>query len=100
MPRPYIILTSNEENETTQNVYADRSYYYITSGGNPGLRVSAYAEPSGNAQLSIDTFDEEQIYEVDEYSVAKAGRKWFGDRFDVENERSYEFNLRASPQHP
>ncbi|MGO1584891.1 MAG: type IX secretion system sortase PorU [Mesonia sp.] len=84
----------NEENETTQNLYADRSYYYITSGGNPGLRVSAYAEPSGNAQLSIDTFDEEQIYEVDEYSVAKAGRKWFGDRFDVENERSYEFNFK------
>ncbi|MDT0294016.1 type IX secretion system sortase PorU [Mesonia ostreae] len=84
----------SEENETTQNLYADRSYYYITTGGNPGLRVSAYAEPSGNAQTTIDTFDEEQIYEVDEYSVAKAGRKWFGDRFDVENERSYEFTFK------
>ncbi|WP_245924697.1 type IX secretion system sortase PorU [Mesonia algae] len=84
----------SDENETTQNLYADRSYYYITSGGNNGLRVSSYIEPTGSAQVSINTFDEEQVYEVDEYSIAKAGRKWFGDRFDVENEKSYEFTFK------
>jgi hypothetical protein len=84
----------SSENETTQNLYADRSYYYITSGGNNGLRVSSYIEPTGSAQVSINTFDEEQVHEVDEYSIAKAGRKWFGDRFDVENEKSYEFTFK------
>jgi len=84
----------SNENQTTQNLYADRSYYYITSGGNNGLRVSNYIEPTGSAQVSINTFDEEQVYEVDEYSIAKAGRKWFGDRFDIGNEKSYEFTFK------
>jgi hypothetical protein len=43
------------------------------------------------ATTTITEFDDYQFYEVDETSLSLVGRKWFGDRFDVEIERTYEF---------
>ncbi len=83
----------SRENKTNLNLYAKRSYYYISAGAQNGLRINNYAEPSGSASQTITTFDAYQYYEVDEHSVAKTGRRWFGDRFDVQNEKEYTFNF-------
>jgi hypothetical protein len=78
---------------THVNLYAERSYYYITADGDTGKRIFPFTQPSGSPDVSISTYDDYQFYEVDEYSLGKAGRRWFGDRFDIENERSYEFDF-------
>ncbi|WP_121667861.1 type IX secretion system sortase PorU [Mesonia aquimarina] len=83
----------SEDNESNLNLYAERSYYYISADGNIGRRVMPYTEPTGNATTTITTFDDYQYHEVDEYSIAKTGRRWFGDRFDVENTKEFEFNF-------
>ncbi|WP_378178096.1 type IX secretion system sortase PorU [Aquimarina sp. SS2-1] len=83
----------SEENMTNVNLYADKSYYYITAGGATGRRISTYPEPSGNADLQISSFTDYQFYEVDEYSIVKIGRRWFGDRFDIQSSRNYDFNF-------
>ncbi|HET8809870.1 MAG TPA: type IX secretion system sortase PorU [Flavobacteriaceae bacterium] len=75
------------------NLYAERSYYYITASGENGKRVYPFTQPASAATTTITTFDDYQFYEVDEYSLVKVGRRWFGDRFDIENERSYEFEF-------
>ncbi|MCW5520176.1 type IX secretion system sortase PorU [Aureitalea sp. L0-47] len=83
----------NEENPTNINPYSDDTYYYVTSGGSTGLRVQPMVEPTGNPNVTISTFNDYRFHEVDEVSPALVGRKWFGNRFDIENEQTYEFTF-------
>jgi len=83
----------NSENPTNINPYSDETYYYITAGGEPGLRVQPMIEPSGNPTITISSFNDYQFHEEDDISPALVGRKWFGNRFDIENEQSFEFNF-------
>ncbi|MGO3182698.1 MAG: type IX secretion system sortase PorU [Aequorivita sp.] len=82
-----------KENDSNLNPYSDDSYYYVTADGSPGKRIMPLVEPTGSATLSINEFDEYQFHEKDEISPTKLGRKWFGNRFDIENEQSYSFEF-------
>ncbi len=81
------------ENDSNLNPYSDESFYYVTADGAPGLRVQPMVEPTGNATTTITTFNETQFHELDEINPGKLGRRWFGDRFDIENEQSFEFTF-------
>ncbi|MDH7444886.1 type IX secretion system sortase PorU [Aquimarina sp. 2201CG14-23] len=83
----------SEENITNINLYADKSYYYVTAGGSNGRRVSNFTEPTDVATTQINSFTDYQFYEVDEFNIVKVGRRWFGDRFDVQSNRNYDFNF-------
>tara|TARA_R110002124_G_scaffold131910_1_gene294290 strand:+ start:13441 stop:17319 length:3879 start_codon:yes stop_codon:yes gene_type:complete len=83
----------DKENDTNLNPYSDEAFYYITSTGGPGLRVQEMSEPTGTSTLDITQFHDYQFHEEDEYSPAKVGRRWYGNRFDIENEQSYDFNF-------
>lgn len=83
----------NEESRTHINAYADRAYYYITVDGENGVRVQDAIEPTGTPNIVIESFEDYKFYEVDEYNIAKMGRRWFGDRFDVQSQRSYDFHF-------
>ena len=79
-------------NDTNLNPYSDESYYYITVDGEPGLRVQPMVEPSG-AGVPITKFHDYQFHEEDVYSPGIVGRRWFGNRFDIESEQKYEFDF-------
>ena len=81
------------EDGTFINPYSDESFYYVTVGEGPGKRVAPMNEPTGAANVTINRFDDIQFHEVDEFSPAKVGRRWFGNRFDIESEQSYEFTF-------
>ncbi|MDN3724769.1 type IX secretion system sortase PorU [Aequorivita sp. SDUM287046] len=82
-----------EENDSNINPYSDESYYYVTAGGDPGKRVISMVEPTGSVEFNINEFDEYQFHESDEICPTKLGRKWFGNRFDIESEQSYSFEF-------
>jgi hypothetical protein len=48
--------------------------------------------PSG-AGIAITTFNEYQFIENDEESPAKVGRRWFGNRFDIQNDQTFELTF-------
>lgn len=83
----------NQESNTNINAYTDKSYYYVNVGGGFGKRIENFTQPEADANLVIDTFQDYQFYETDEYNIVKLGRRWFGDRFNIENERDYEFSF-------
>jgi hypothetical protein len=83
-------LGYDKENDSHINPYSDETFYYITHGGNAGLRVQQMNEPLG-AGDPITTFNDYQFHEVDDISPAKVGRRWFGNRFDIEDDQTYEF---------
>lgn len=84
---------SGSENDTNINPYSDESYYYITADGGPGIRVQDMIEPTGTVTKSITKFNDYQFFENDEWSPAKVGRRWFGNRFDIESEQTFVFDF-------
>lgn len=86
-------LGYDSENDTNINPYSDQSYYYVTIGGTSGKRVQPMVEPSGAANVTITTFNDYQFFEEDDFSPVKVGRRWYGNRFDIESEQSYEFTF-------
>ncbi len=83
----------SQENYTNLNLYDDKSYYYVTVGGDAGKRIIEMAQPSGNSTTTITTFDDYQFHEVDEQNVLQLGRIWFGEQFSVTNERTFDFTF-------
>ncbi len=81
------------ENDTHLNPYSDESFYYVTASGDAGRRIEPMVEPSGSPSLILGEFLEEQFVENDEYSPARVGRQWFGNRFDIESSQSFEFDF-------
>lgn len=83
----------NEESQTHNNLYADRSYYYVTSQGGPGKRITNMPVIADNPTLNVSTFDDYQYHELDKTNIGRLGRKWFGERFNIENEQTFEFKF-------
>ncbi len=78
---------------TNINPYTGKSYYYINISTGNGKRIQQMVQPSGNPDFTIDTFQDYQFHELDEFNIAKIGRRWFGDRFSIENEKMFTFNF-------
>lgn len=78
---------------TNINCYADNTYYYINISPGNGKRIQPFIQPSGSIDMVIDTFQDYQFHELDEYNLVSVGRRWFGDRFGIETDKSFEFNF-------
>jgi len=85
--------TYSEESQTNINLYTDRTYYYVNVSSGNGKRIEAMPNIDAPSNIQIDTFQDYQFYEVDEHNLAKLGRRWFGDEFDIENQRIYNFQF-------
>ncbi len=85
--------TFNEDSDTNLNLFTDKTYYYINISGGNGKRIQPMPQISTTADLVIDTFQDYKFYEIDENNLAKVGRRWFGDEFDIENQRDYDFEF-------
>ena len=83
----------NEESKTHINCYTDKTYYYINVSSGNGKRIQAFNQPSGPVTMVVDTFDDYKYHEIDTYNLVSLGRRWFGDRFDVENSKTFEFDF-------
>jgi len=85
--------TWSDESQTNVNLYDTKSYYYITTQGNDGKRISNMSQPTGSSTLSLNTFDDHQFYEVDLTNIGKLGRQWFGEVFDINQDQEFSFNF-------
>jgi hypothetical protein len=81
------------ENNSHNNLYGDRAYYYVTVQGNGGKRISSMPPPATASVTPINVFDDYQFYERDLTNVARLGRNWYGEQFGVQNSRSFNFSF-------
>jgi hypothetical protein len=81
------------ESNTNINCYTDKTYYYINNSSGQGKRIQPFNQPSGSIDMIIDTFQDYQFHEKDEHNIALLGRRWFGEKFDFENERTFTFDF-------
>lgn len=83
----------NAESQTNVNLYADKSYYYVTSQGNDGKRIQANLQPPAAATITASNADQNQFHELDKVNIVKTGRVWFGEDFSIENELEIPFKI-------
>ena len=83
----------NQESNTNINCYTDKSYYYVNISSGNGKRIQTMAQPTQAADVTFNTFQDYKFHEIDDYNIAKVGRRWFGNRFDVENEQTFTFSF-------
>lgn len=81
------------ESNTNINCYADKTYYYINVGSGNGKRIQPMAQPTGVVDLVIDTFEDYTFHEKDIHNLGTLGRRWFGEHFDIENEKTFSFDF-------
>lgn len=83
----------NAESLTKNNLFSDKSYYYVTTGGGQGKRILPASEPTNSPTLNFTNYDDTIVYEKDLVNVAKVGRRWFGEQFNVNNSQSFDFSI-------
>ena len=81
------------ESNTNINCYTDKIYYFINVSPGNGKRIHPFVQPTGTVDMTIDTYQDYQFHEKDEYNIGSLGRRWFGDRFDIENNKTFEFEF-------
>src|SRR5690606_32577027 len=82
----------NEESETHLNLYSDRSYYYVTTTGGNGKRITDMPQPS-SGNTTITTFEDYQFHEKDLINIVRTGRRWFGEPFNIDAEQEFNFRF-------
>ncbi|MCL9770795.1 type IX secretion system sortase PorU [Flavobacterium sp. HXWNR69] len=85
--------TWNSESLTSVNLFADKSYYYVTSSGSAGKRITNAVEPTGTPNLYFSQFDDVVYHEKDLVNAGKVGRRWFGEQFNIDNSQTFNFSI-------
>lgn len=83
----------SEDNQTHRNLYADKAYYYVTVNGGVGKRMAAYVEPQGAANIVYDKYDDYVYHEEDKINIGAIGRKWFGERLNLQSNYKFDFSV-------
>ncbi|MFV9550041.1 type IX secretion system sortase PorU [Algibacter sp. PT7-4] len=83
----------NDESRTHINCYTDKTYYYINVSSGNGKRIQAFNQPVGTVDMVIDTYDDYQYHEIDNYNLVSLGRRWFGEKFDVDSKKEFKFDF-------
>nr|WP_197539480.1 type IX secretion system sortase PorU [Nonlabens marinus] len=92
----YGVATDTEyvaENDSFINPYTDDSYYYINVGNGPGKRILPQITPAGTPNVTYDYYLARKHHEVDERNIGLIGRTWYGERFSIEPEQTFEFDF-------
>ncbi|WP_445710099.1 type IX secretion system sortase PorU [Flavobacterium sp.] len=81
------------ESLTKNNLFSDKSYYYVTTSLGQGKRILNANVPTANSSLNFSKFDNVIIHEKDLVNVGKVGRRWFGEEFNIENNQDFQMEI-------
>ncbi|RMG80298.1 MAG: oxidoreductase [Bacteroidetes bacterium] len=88
---PHMKKLSTDKFYHETNIFSDTTYYFLTFDTGPGKRIAAQNDVGGGTVLN--TFNDFQFYEKEQYNILKSGRQWFGENFGAINEYSFSFNF-------
>jgi hypothetical protein len=76
-----------------KNLYADKNFYFITVAETAGKRITTAPEVPGALPV-VNQFENVSVHETDSYNELKSGREWFGERFDLTTELTFDLSLK------
>jgi hypothetical protein len=82
--------------EHQNHFFSDENYYFLTV--DESLSISSGKRVSnknlvGFFDLTINTFNDYQFHEEDKESLIQSGSRWFGERFEIQNTYSFNYNF-------
>ncbi|TNE28231.1 MAG: type IX secretion system sortase PorU [Bacteroidetes bacterium] len=85
---------SNDRLQHDYNEYSERSYVYATVNSQvTGIRVETQPWTGGAVTTTSTGFDELQFHELDERNITGTGREWYGEVFDFNLSRTFNFSF-------
>ncbi len=88
---------NNQYFEHQNNVYTDSSYYFINVDKGLGKRMNQVSGSATTPNYITNEYDDHQLYEKDLYTLItssmKSGRNWYGEDFEFNNSRNFDFNI-------
>ncbi|WP_075342107.1 type IX secretion system sortase PorU [Tenacibaculum agarivorans] len=79
----------NDTANHMQNIYSDKSYYFITIAESPGKRINTAPSINSNATSTFTDFDEFTFYEKELINLLAVGRLWYGESFGINNFQNF-----------
>jgi hypothetical protein len=92
-PHEWKYLPNSKIFEYIHNIYDDRNYYFLTTDRGLGKRVGI--QPSTNKPSTdvVTVFNDYMAHETNTVNLIKSGREWFGEVFDVQLTRTFNFDI-------
>ena len=77
------------------NPYADTTFYFLTIGTDPGLRIANRSAGTLAATPTVTAFDDYQYYEPELLKLLSvhSGRAWFGDYLTIDTTKAIQFEV-------
>jgi hypothetical protein len=77
------------------NAYSDTTFYFLTIGEAPGLRMAERPAGTGSVAPVVKTFTDYQFYEPDLLKVpaVRSGREWLGDYLTIDTTKTVLFDV-------
>ncbi len=77
------------------NSYTDTTFYFLTIGDAPGLRISQRPAGTVSASPTVTTFDDYQFHEQDLVKVpsVRSGREWLGEYMTADTTQAIAFDV-------
>jgi hypothetical protein len=75
------------------NVYSNKAYYYITLGNDFGKRIQIQETITNVPDITINTFNDYAIHELDEINFDRFGQEFYGENFQIEETQNFTFNF-------
>ncbi|CAM1373845.1 type IX secretion system sortase PorU [Tenacibaculum xiamenense] len=88
-PHDWEVLPVTEEVSHKQNIYSDKSYYFLIIDDTPGKRIETFNQPTQNSVRTLTSFDDFIFYEKEIRNLFAVGRLWFGEDFSFENSQTF-----------
>ncbi len=92
---PHRWQPNNANNFTRiQHLYSENSYYFINiDATNTPARITSIPSISDPATKIIDTYDYRDILENETTNLVGGGQRWYGDLFDIDLEKTFNFSI-------
>lgn len=82
------------EFEQRRNAYSDKSYYFIHVNQNiPSKQITTVDWSNGIEDLNVSSYDYRDVYEADLVSLVGGGKRWYGELFDIELSKDFQFSI-------
>jgi hypothetical protein len=88
--------TNTNKFEHTNNIYDDYSYYFINTDIGLGKRIGNYNSVAGTPDVTINTFDNYYVHDIDSFTISELGRVWFSNRMNINNSSSLTQNINVN----
>ncbi len=90
-PNKWIFNTNSSLFNYEQNLYSDKTFYFLTIDENSsGKRIEDFSSTLQENNI-VNTYNDFISHELEEENLISTGRKWFGERFDIISNYSYNF---------